>query len=54
MADGGGRLNVSHYSGIRASAVSHIRRRVRERQDGILPLVDRLAATIPKAQSVTA
>ena len=43
-----------HYGGMRASAVSHIRRPVPERQDGILLVVDRLAATIRKAQSVTA
>ena len=43
-----------HYGGISASGVSNIRRRVRERQDSILPVVDRLLATIREAELATA
>ena len=43
-----------HYGGISASAVSNIRRRVRERQDSILPVIDRLLATIREAEFATA
>ena len=39
-----------HYGGISASAVSNIRRRVRERQDTILTVVDQLAATIRETE----
>ena len=43
-----------HYGGIGASAVSNIRRRVRESKDGTLSVVKRLLAIIHEAESATA
>ena len=43
-----------HYGGIGASAISNIRRRVRERQDSTPRVVDRLLATIREAELMTA
>ena len=48
-----GRAVGQHYGGISASAVSNIRRRVHETQTDILPVVDRLLATIREAESAT-
>ncbi|MFH1919279.1 MAG: hypothetical protein ABIP48_05240 [Planctomycetota bacterium] len=48
-----GRAVGLHYGGISASAVSNIRRRVHETQSDILPVVDRLLATIREAESAT-
>ncbi len=42
-----------HYGRISASAVSNIRRRLRERQNSIFPVVDRLGATIRQAELAT-
>ena len=42
-----------HYGRISASAVSNIRRRLRERQKGISPVVDQLLATIRQAELAT-
>jgi len=39
--------------GISASAVNNIRRRVREALTDVLPVVDRLLATIREAESAT-
>ena len=48
-----GRAVGMHYGGISASAVSNIRRRVRQRQKDILPVVDRLLAAIRQAEVAT-
>ncbi len=48
-----GRAVGTHYGGISASAVSNIRRRVRQWQDGILSVIDRLAAPIRTAEPAT-
>ncbi len=45
-----GRTVGTHYGGISASAVSNIRRKVRKDQNDLLPLVDKLVATIQKAK----
>ena len=49
-----GRAVGMHYGGISASAVSKIRRKVRQREIDILPEVDRLVARIRIAASTTA
>jgi len=49
-----GRAVGIHYGGISASAVSNIRRKVREGHAEILPVVDQVLATIRKVASATA
>jgi len=44
----------THYGGISASTVSNIRRKVREGQADVLPMVDQRLSTIRKAASVFA
>jgi putative transposase len=53
LTDLSGRAVGMHYGGISASAISNIRRRVREGQPDILPVADRLLSIIHEATSAT-